>query len=514
MNPVADRECVMRWRGKQSEALLDETEALDIEGAFRASKTTICLWKEFNALKDNPGIHTILSRWTDDATFTLLRPVWNSILDMAGERAVWNGSETRYEFTNGSRAYMRGLKAAEQTSRYAKFRGLTLSRAYIDQAEEVPRDIYQELKARLSQNGHLHQIVISPNSVDEGHWIAREFPESNHIRRRKYISLSVYDNAHNLSEATIRGLEETYPPGHVKHRPAILGLRGLNVIGDPVYGPLEPTQPETAAFQRDRHERPLTLNPNLPLYEAIDFGKHHPCVVWQQYTPYGEKFVLGGILGQNLYLEDFAPIVQQYRQRWFPGALEVQTCCDPAGSHNNSQGVKQNGVSVLTDLGFFPVYKDDSNNPAVRAAMIERNAGYMRRRSPMGEAFAVDDTRWLRISPEGVIPMKFLTDGLEAGYVWDEHMVSVGSKQIRKPTKDGWYEHGQNCLEYLEHNYGGVQPTIEQAMQRANVIRGRDARKAQKDDPAERDFQRQLRRMYGVPITGRKFGGTGRGGYR
>jgi hypothetical protein len=55
-----------------------------------------------------------------------------------------------------------------------------------------------------------------------------------------------------------------------------LGLRGLNVIGDPVYGPLEPTKPETAAFQRARHERRLELNPHLPLHGAIDFGKHHP----------------------------------------------------------------------------------------------------------------------------------------------------------------------------------------------------------------------------------------------
>jgi formylglycine-generating enzyme required for sulfatase activity len=35
-----------------------------------------------------------------------------------------------------------------------------------------------------------------------------------------------------------------------------------------------------------------------------------------------------------------------------------------------------------------------------------------------------------------------LSNGLEAGYVWDEHFVSVGSKQVRKPKKDGWYEHG------------------------------------------------------------------------
>lgn len=508
MSPVSAetaRVCEMRWRGKQSEALLDETPALCIEGAFRASKTTICLWKEYNALIAHPGLHTILSRWTDDATLGLLRPVWRYILDLAGEQVVWNGVEGYDQFRNGSRAYIRGLKAAEQTSRYSKFRGLTLARAYVDQAEEIPRDIYQELKARLSQQQQPHQIVISPNSVEEGHWIAREFPEDNHIQHRRYISLSVYDNAHNLSEETIRNLEETYPPGHAKHRPAVLGLRGLNVIGDPVYGPLEPTQPATAAFQRARHERALALNPSLALYEAIDFGKHHPCVVWQQYTPYGEKRVLGGIMGQNLYLEDFAPIVQQYRQTWFSDALEVLTCCDPAGAHNNSQGVKQNGVSVLMDLGFHPTYKDDSNSPAVRAAMIERNAGYMRRRSPMGEAFGIDTTRWLRISPEGVVPMTFLADGLEVGYVWDEHMVSVGSKQIRKPKKDGWYEHGQNCLEYLEHNFGGVQPTLEQSLRHAASVRGRAMRG--RHDPAEREVAQYIRQAnLGVPHLRRHSG--------
>lgn len=502
-----ERECRMIWRGKQSDALLEATEALDVEGAFRASKTTICLWKEYNALKAHPGIHTILARWTDDATMGLLRPVWRHVLDLAGERVAWNGVEGYDEFPNGSRAYIRGLKASEQTSRYSKFRGLTLARAYIDQAEEIPRDIYHELKARLSQGRFPKQITISPNSVDEGHWIAREFPEDNHIAHRKYISLSVYDNAHNLSEDTIRNLETTYPPGHAKHRPAVLGLRGLNVIGDPVYGPLEPTKPETAAFQRIRHERKIELNPHLPLYEAIDFGKHHPCIVWAQYTPYAELVLLGGILGQNLYLEDFAPIAQQFRARWFKDALEVQTCCDPAGSHNNSQGVKDNGVKVLQSLGFSPIWKDDSNSPAVRSALIQRLAGYMRRRSPMGEAFTVniDPERWLRVSADGVIPMKFCTDALEVGYVWDQHMVSDGSKQILKAKKDGWYEHGMNCLEYLEHNFGGVQPTIEESMRHAAGVQARNQRE-QPEPPNEYDEWRRAN-----PRRSPKIGG--RGGY-
>jgi hypothetical protein len=51
--------------------------------------------------------------------------------------------------------------------------------------------------------------------------------------------------------------------------------------------------------------------------------------------------------------------------------------------------------------------------------------------------------------------VRWLADGFEAGYVWDEHEVSVGNKKMRKPKADGWYEHGQVCAQYLELNFGG-----------------------------------------------------------
>jgi hypothetical protein len=236
-----------------------------------------------------------------------------------------------------------------------------------------------------------------------------------------------------------------YPPDHPKHKTLILGRRGMNVTGVPVY---------KEAFVRTLHERPLAFNPELPLEEAIDFGKHHPCIIWRQQTPHAQTLWLGGILGQDLYLEDFLPIVKRYRAEWFPNA-QVVSCCDPAGAADNSQGVQSNAMTVLKQHGFSPRYESNSNAPNVRLAMVERLASQMRKRTPRGEAFQVaNDERWLRISSSASVRDTFLSDGFEAGYVWDEHFVSVGSKQMRKPKKDGWYEHGQNCAEYLELNFG------------------------------------------------------------
>jgi hypothetical protein len=324
---------------------------------------------------------------------------------------------------------------------------MTLAGIYNDQSEELPHDVFSEMMGRLSQSGYPHQLILTPNPPDPNHWLAREFPEDNHLMGRRYYSAPIHANAHNLPQDTIDGLIAAYPPSHPKHRSAVLGLRGLNVIGKPVYGG-DPEGGLQPSFSRALHVRPLACNPQLPLLSVIDFGKHHPAMIFAQYTSWNQLHLLGGVMGQDLFLEDFAPIALRYRASWFPEVPYHMEACDPAGAHDNSQGVRQNGIEVLKSLGFHARYKENSNAPDVRLAMVERLAGLMRKRTPQGEAFGVEANpdRWLLVSQDTAKAWPFLADGFEAGYVWDEHYVSVGSKQVRKPKKDGWYEHGQNCL--------------------------------------------------------------------
>ncbi len=64
-------------------------------------------------------------------------------------------------------------------------------------------------------------------------------------------------------------------------------------------------------------------------------------------------------------------------------------CCDPAGSHNDSQGTRYTGVSILREFGWHPVWRENSNAPDVRIATIDRIAGHMRRRSDDGRKRSV-----------------------------------------------------------------------------------------------------------------------------
>ncbi len=438
------------FKGKHWDAFRDTTtREMDVEGAVRAGKTTVCLHREFVAAVTYPGIHILLARWTDSGVYGLLLPLWRQICEQMGARLTWHGDEEYDELANGSKVFVRGLKAQDQTLRYSKFRGLTLARVYVDQAEEIPHDIYLELAARLSQPGYPHQITISPQSVSQDNWIAREFPANNpDPAHRRYIPLSVHDNAHNLSPEVIPNLERLYPPEHPQHRTLILGLRGMNVVGEPVY---------KSAFKRAMHEGLAEYNPALPLEMALDFGKHHPCAVFRQQSVFGQLRFLGGILGQNLYLDDFLEVVLRHRAEWFPNPIEIKECCDPAGASDTSHGTA-GAVKLLRDKGLRPRFVPDSNSPAVRLAMVERMAAHMRKRAADGsEMFLISNSeRWLRVSAQATVIDRFLADGFEAGYVWDEHVVSVNNKPVRKPKKDGWFEHGQNCAEYLEANFGAM----------------------------------------------------------
>jgi hypothetical protein len=441
----------MEWRGAISAFLQDETREIDLEGALSSGKTTACLWKEFSALQSLPGVWSFMCRFGDGDTSSKLCPAFEAICHKAGCVPAWKPDELFYAFPNGSRMYAFGLKSPDHLSRYAKLRGLGVSRIYNDQTEELPGDFSGELRARMRQERFPHQLTFSPNPPDEGHWLVTEFPVANTLPGRRYYSVSLFDNAHNLPPATVAALVTAFPPEHAKHRSVILGKRGMNVTGDPVY---------KGAFVRASHEGVAEFDAALELQMALDFGKHHPYALFRQVSVVGQIRYLGGIFGQHLYLDDFLDIVLERRAQWFPNPASLRECCDPAGTQDTSHGT-EGAVKILRAKGLRPIAHPGSNSPAIRLGAIERIASQMKQRAAdRSEKFLISNSdRWIRVSTDGVKPDRVYVDGCEAGYVWSPHFTSVGNKQVRVPKKDGWYEHAQNCAEYLEINFGATPRT-------------------------------------------------------
>jgi PBSX family phage terminase large subunit len=469
--------------GPASEAFNATELYVDLEGGIRASKTTPGVAKVAAWSVKYPGIHCLISRWTDESLNVQLKPAWRAMAHQMGLELKWHGEEQYDEIvlTTPSRVYLRGLRAGEGTSRYAKFRGLDLAFGYLDQAEEAPLDVWNELKGRLSQPGYPKQFLITPQPVNEDHWIAREFPIDNSrlADGYRYIHTNVYHNRAIVGDAYIRELENAYPLGSAQRRTLLEGHRGLAVHGEAVYA---------GYFNRQQHVREdLRINPHLPLIEAWDFGHSHPCVIWLQFLPIGAVQILGAVMGHNLYLEDFAPIALNYRAQWCPNPMEVWSTGDPAGLMASNQGLRSTVSEILAEHGIALKRIDGANQPEIRYGAIQALSQYMRRSSLDGQPAFRIHPRAAIVSADGVKHLPFLVDGFEAGYVWDTRQV-VGLKAgIRRPRKDGYYDHGQNCVEYAQIGFGVSQPTqtsVKKAEQRA-------IRHAQKDcDEADRPMRR------------------------
>jgi hypothetical protein len=488
---------------------------LDVEGAIRSAKTWSILIGIRRQLQEHPGITWTMARWNAGDLNQKLRPDWRNVCELMGlPPGSWNASERCYDFDNKSRLYAIHLKTQQTDNRFAHLRGLTTAGMFLNQLEEVPEDVFNESVLRLSQPGFPQQLVADPNPIPTTHYISRRFPTDNGIANHRYLHLSIWDNKHNLDPATIAAAEALFPVGHPLRRVKLEGRRGLDVSGVPIY---------QDAFDRDRHVRSLDLIPTLPLLESYDYGYHHPCVTWHQYAPWGWVRVLGGVMGSDLHLDAFLPIVERYRNLWFPNRSFIQATCDPAGAAANSQGLRGTPVGLLADWyrehgerdarGQFvsPQFVPDANQPERRQAAHELAVIYMGRQVNGDEAFLVDPERWVLAALGEERFDSFFLDGLEAGYVREDtprHSNRLGTYWVAK--KDGWFEHAQNTFEYYVQTFVRDVPLNVKRAAAAQVSHAKQQEKRAQEDVRRAQQDRDPDDPGRYSRSGR---GRGRGGY-
>lgn len=431
---------------------------LNLEGAYRSGKTTLALLKIGDYCWHHPGIHCLIARWTEDATFSQLKPAFLELL--GGHVLEWRADESCFlirskDEDKPSRVYVRGLKPSEGTSPFSKIHGLTLAVGYIDQPEEMPEPYFLHLQTRLSQPGFPQQLILTPNPPSWSHWLDRAFPVDDSRRGEgyRYIRITMRDNVGGLGLDYIEGRERDLASKPAEYRRALLGERGLPMSGDPVYG---------GVFLRARHVVSGDLfDPALPLVESWDFGHVHPAVVWLQFPP-GELRILGGVMGSDLFLESFVPLVEDLRAEWFPGLLNrrmTQWTCDPAGEARNPHGGRA-AVDILRGFGIVPRTTPDANDPARRDFAIQTVSGYLSRSWPDGRPTCAVSDRFLLVDAAGQREARpVLVDGLEVGYTWAERAYAAARLvNIRRAAKDGFFEHPFNALEYGVLTWAPVNP--------------------------------------------------------
>ncbi len=439
---------MLTFQGIHQQILDDETGELDVEGARMSAKTWTISEKIRRSCLKHPGIWWLICRYSGTETDDQLRPQFVKVCRTQGTDLTWNSDESCYDFPEKvgkvSKVFAYGLKTQSKDQRFAKVRGSGFAGVWNDQSEELPEDIGTEIRALVRMPGYPHQLIFSPNPPDEEHFLSDQFPDDVDREGRKYYRLTLYDNQHNLPADTIRKLEMAYPPTHAKHKSLILGQRGPNITGRPVYD---------GAFLRSLHLGTVIYDTALPLLEGFHVGQHHPSCLWAQRTPFGGFNVLGGIIGKRLFIEDFLPLADQYRFDWFGRPSDVRTCSDDSGRLKKVPRLTD--ADIIRESDIVLRSREDSNAHDTREAVIQKIGSMMRRRAGTLQAYQVTDdpSRFLMASHEVVKQTKRFVDSLEGSYVWDENYVSVGNKTVRQPKFDQWLEGWQRCQENIVRNF-------------------------------------------------------------
>lgn len=435
--------------GPIHQAVLDDpSPMIDLEGARYSAKTWTFSAKVIQYCIDYPEMEWLICRYSKEDAIQFLKPVFERVCKRMGHYPIWD--EGAFRFENGSFVTIGGLRSQDRLSKQAKVRGRDVGGLWVDQTEEVPREVGEELHFMTRQPGVPHITLISPNPPDEDSWIADFFPEDDSIIGRKFYRVGLYDNKF-CPEDKLAELERTYPRTHIKYKKLILGLRGPDVSGDAIY---------QDTFQRGLHVVPVRYDPDIPLLEAYDIGRHHPTWMLAQRNYYGGFEIIGGIMGKKMFIEDFIPIIEKYREEWCPNAKDIRSCCDPPPQ---SRSVKSTNIQLLKDAGIKARWKDHANAPDVREAIIQSIASLMRRRLGPRQALSISDNvkHWLMASHVIVKQHQSFINGCEGSYCWDANYVSVGSKKIRQPIINEWVDGSQRCLENLILNFGSQKTRAE-----------------------------------------------------
>lgn len=479
------------WNRPQSQFLTTcaavggPVEYINLEGAVRAGKSTPCATKLARYAVKYPGIHMGAARWTQDALDAQVKPLWRAVAQSRGLTLAWHADEGYDEIVGtGSRVYLRGLHASEDTQRYSKLAGLTLAVLWIDQPEEISNDdedvILAYVPARLSQVGYPHEVWLTPNPVGNDHWVAQWFPLEQVRPSYHYIHTSIYDNRHVLGDEYIASMEDKHPEGSAFRLRFIDGKRGLGIAGKPIYAGYFVKAQRFAGQQVPWHVRPeVPYDKRFPVFEGWDFGYTHPAVLWSQFVE-GQWRILAELLGSNQGIDDFADEALRYRGALFPQAYRFESVCDPAGFAKNPQGMQQTAVEILqsknVNLADFETVKG-YNAPQTEYGAIQATMKLLRQ-TVRGQPALLVDASCANVAL-----------GMEAGYIWSDRQYAGTLGSVKSPDKrrDTEYNHLQDCWLYTLLRFGGASMTFEQANRMQAKTELAAIRRAQKDrDPADR----------------------------
>jgi hypothetical protein len=321
------------------------------------------------------------------------------------------------------------FKALDSPEDVRDLLSLELTGAHIDEAREIPHDVFKGILGRVGRFPSLKdtggkdpfltppQVVLTTNYPNTEHWIYDDFvahPVEGYTMYRQTQA----ENKHNLRPNYYEDLERDFANRPDLLKTLVRGEWGVTIRGRIVY-------PE---FDREKHVAKAHLEPlDAPVIRGWDNTGLSPACVITQLGPTGQWLILKEFTADDMGIVDMGEMVQIWCAETFGKySGRYRDIGDPAGRVRDTG--KMSPKDYLAKIGIH--CEDGQVNFKVR-----REAVVSRLQKPINKTWAI------QIDPG----CKRLIDGFEGGYAYPE----IGNSGVFRPEPmKNDYSHIHDALQY------------------------------------------------------------------
>jgi hypothetical protein len=391
-----------------------------IVGPFRSGKSVaavIELWRNAS-----------LSR---DTRYLIIRKTYRMLADSCVKtffewvpKGLGNWREADMVFTcpspsGGTVEFL--FRSADSAEDIEKFRGVEISGAWLDEAQELHPDVKLIVQGRMSWPVTHPQftLIVTTNPCDTEHWIYKNWVQ-NPLPGHVYWRQSSRENPF-LPKAYYDDLEKAYQDRPELKKRYVDGEWGSVFDGKPVFG---------NEFMYDVHvaKEHLVPVPNLVIHRGWDFGLTPACIV-AQIHPTGKILLLRELWSDDMGIEEFADTVNDFCRREYGPGQTYEDVGDPAG-RARAMTDERSCYDILSSKGIY-AREAETNALLPRLEAVKRQLA----KNPKGKGKVQIDVRCHR-----------LIDGFMGGYKYKER----GNAGTHSDTPDkNIYSHIMDALQYL-----------------------------------------------------------------
>lgn len=256
---------LLKAQAKTVEAVEHGIKYIMFSGGIGNGKTFLCCWICLKVAIENPNIRIVIAR----NSFTNLKrtTMWVFLNEVFTPelRAIllkkYNKTDSLIELNNGSEIYFIDLENE------SKILGMEIGFAYIDEAKEIKKEVFEILLGRMRQKCGTRQILLSTNPDTPQHYLYKLFFESND-KDFKVIEAETKENKY-LPDDYLKTVYSLYTGTYLDRYLCgkWVGFEGL------VYSEFIPSIHLTDAIPYDN-----TSLQHFRFYRAIDWGYTNPAV--------------------------------------------------------------------------------------------------------------------------------------------------------------------------------------------------------------------------------------------